>query len=45
MSSTVKKVPPSEWERQKDNIVELYRNKPLKDVRAEMHNQHGFEAR
>lgn len=45
MSSAAKKIQSSEWERHKDRIVELYRDKPLKEVRAEMHNQHGFEAR
>lgn len=45
MSSTVGKVPPVEWERHKDTIIQLYRKKPLKDVRAEMRNQHGFDAK
>lgn len=45
MNSTARKIPPSEWERHKDSIVEMYRQKPLKAVREEMHNLHGFEAR
>lgn len=45
MSSTTRKIPPSEWERHRDIIVELYRQKPLKEVRAEMQDQHDFSAR
>lgn len=45
MSSTASKIPSSEWDRHKDTIVELYRTKTLKVVRAEMRNQHGFDAR
>lgn len=45
MNSTARRILPSEWEHHKDRIVELYRIKPLKDVRGEMSNQHGFEAR
>lgn len=45
MRSTKKKVAPSEWERRKETIVDLYSQKPLKDVLAEMKDQHGFTAR
>lgn len=47
MGSTTRKITTSEWEHHKDTIVELYLtcNKPLKDVRAEMQHQHGFDAR
>ncbi|KAG6365645.1 hypothetical protein INS49_007256 [Diaporthe citri] len=44
MSSTARKITPPEWDRHKDTIVELYRHKTLKDVRAEMRDQHGFNA-
>lgn len=45
MSSTTRQIPSSEWDHHKDTIVELYRRKSLKDVRAEMQNLHGFNAR
>lgn len=45
MSSSARKISTSEWDRHKDLIMDLYRVNTLKDVRAAMKNQHGFEAR
>lgn len=45
MSSKARKIPASEWERCRETIVELYRQKTLKEVRAEMLAQHDFNAR
>ncbi|KAK2605550.1 hypothetical protein N8I77_008379 [Diaporthe amygdali] len=44
MTSTTRKIAPGEWERHKNNIIELYGRMSLKNVREEMRIQHGFDA-
>jgi hypothetical protein len=38
-------IPDTEWDLHKSSIISLYFSKPLDDVRANMAEEHGFDAR
>ncbi|KAI0854589.1 ankyrin repeat-containing domain protein [Xylaria cubensis] len=44
MASQRRTIPSEEWERHRQTITDLYSEKALKDVRAEMEKRYGFKA-